>query len=73
MRTVSARGGHGPILLGKSEAEGGQLRQPRDVYLQGVFLHREEIILLQISIQLHLFTKIGDYLHGRCKKSRREV
>ena len=34
MRTVSAGGGHGPILLGKSEAGGlGQLRQPRDLLI----------------------------------------
>jgi hypothetical protein len=34
MRTVSAGGGHGPILLGKSEAGGGgQLRRPRDLLI----------------------------------------
>ena len=34
MRTVSAGGGHGPILLGKLEAGGlGQLRRPRDLLI----------------------------------------
>ena len=34
MRTVSAGGGHGLILLGKSEAGGGgQLRRPRDLLI----------------------------------------
>jgi hypothetical protein len=35
MRTVSAGGGHGPILLGKSEVggRGGQLRRPRDLLI----------------------------------------
>ena len=30
-------------------------------------------LLRQISNQLLLFTKIGDFLHARCKKSRPEV
>jgi len=51
MRTVSAGGGHGPILLGKSEAggRGGQLRRPRDnsyVNLQGDFIHPAEIFYI---------------------------
>ncbi len=29
--------------------------------------------ILQISIQLHLFTKIRDFLHARCKKSLLDV
>jgi hypothetical protein len=41
MRTVSAGGGHGPILLGKSEAGGkGQLRRPRDLLIP-TLIHRE--------------------------------
>ena len=44
MRTVSAGGGHGPILLGKSEAGGGSIastQRPTNSYvnLQGDFLH----------------------------------
>ena len=51
MRTVSAGGGHGPILLGKSEAggRGAQLRQPRDnsyINLQGDYLHLAEIFYI---------------------------
>jgi hypothetical protein len=52
MRTVSAGGGHGPILLGKSEAGGGgQLRQPRDLLIptliyRKIFLHRAEIFYI---------------------------
>ncbi len=33
MRTDSAGGGHGPILLGKSEVGGDQLRRPRDLLI----------------------------------------
>jgi hypothetical protein len=34
MRTVSAGGGHGPILLGKLKAGGGgKLRRPRDLLI----------------------------------------
>jgi len=33
MRTVSAGGSHGPILLGKSEEGGGQLCRPRDLLI----------------------------------------
>ena len=32
-----------------------------------------KIILLQIPNQLHFFTKIGDFLHARCKKSLLDV
>jgi hypothetical protein len=44
MRTVSAGGGHGLILLGKSEAGGGSIasaHRPTNSYvnLQGDFLH----------------------------------
>ena len=31
------------------------------------------LFLLQISNQLHFFTKIGDFLHARCKKSLLDV
>ncbi len=40
MRTDSAGGGHGPILLGKSEAGGDQLRRPRDLLIP-TFINRE--------------------------------
>jgi hypothetical protein len=40
MRTDSAGGGHGPILLGKSEAGGDQLRQPRDLLIP-TLIYRE--------------------------------
>jgi hypothetical protein len=48
MRTVSAVGGHGPILLGKSEAGGGAIAsntRPTNSYvnLQGDVLHPAEI------------------------------
>jgi hypothetical protein len=34
MRTISAGGGHGPILLGKLEAGGGgQLHRPRELLI----------------------------------------
>jgi hypothetical protein len=57
MRTVSAGGGHGPILLGKSEAGGGSIastKRPTSSYvnLQGVF-----------------FSSSRDFLHRACKKS----
>jgi hypothetical protein len=31
------------------------------------------VSVLQIPNQLHFFTKIGDFLHGRCKKSLLDV
>jgi hypothetical protein len=40
IRTHSAGGGHGPILFGKSEAGGDQLRQPRDL-LNPTLIYRE--------------------------------
>ena len=52
MRTVSAGGGHGPILLGKSEAGGREsiasTQRPTNSYvnLQGDFLHRAEIFYI---------------------------
>ena len=51
MRTVSVGGGHGPILLGKSEAGGGSIastQRPINSYvnLQGDFLHRAEIFYI---------------------------
>jgi hypothetical protein len=57
MRTVSAGGGHGPILLGKSEAGGGSIvstQRPTTSYVnvQGEFLHPSR-----------------DFLHQACKKS----
>jgi hypothetical protein len=52
MRTVSAGGGHGPILFIREVGSGGggQLRRPRDllsyVNLEGDFLHRAEIFYI---------------------------
>ena len=51
MRTVSASGGHGLNLLGKSEAGGGSIaltQRPIDSYvsLQGDFLHQAEIFYI---------------------------
>ena len=52
MRTVSAGGGHGPILLRKSEAGGresiasAQRHTNSYVNLQGDFLHRAEIFYI---------------------------
>ncbi len=52
MRTVSAGGGHGHNLLGKSEAGGGGsialTQRPINSYvsLQGDFLHRAEIFYI---------------------------
>ncbi len=51
MMTVSAGGGHGPILLGKSEVEGGAIastKRPTNSYinLQGDFLHRAVIFYI---------------------------
>jgi hypothetical protein len=40
MRTDSAGGGHGPVLLGKSEAGGDQLHQPRDLLIS-TLIYRE--------------------------------
>ncbi len=40
MRTNSAGGGHGPILIGKLEAEGDQLCQPRDLLIP-TLIYRE--------------------------------
>ena len=56
MRTVSAGGGHGPILLGKSEAGGGSIaltQRPINSYvnLQGDYTSRQ------------------DFLHRPCKKT----
>jgi hypothetical protein len=41
----------------------------------GNFMRKKmcELIVLQISIQLHLLTKIRDFLHARCKKSLLDV
>ena len=51
MRTVSAGGGHGPILLGKSEAGGGEsiaTQRPTNSYvnLKEDFLHQAEIFYI---------------------------
>ena len=51
VRTVSAGGSHGPILIGKSEAGGGSIastQRPTNSYvnLQGDFLHRAEIFYI---------------------------
>ncbi len=51
MRTDSAGGGHGPILLGKSEAGGGSIastQRPTNFYvnLPGVFLPQAEIFYI---------------------------
>ena len=52
MRTVSAGGGHGTILSGKSEAGGAgfiaSTQRPTNSYvnLQGDFLHRAEIFFI---------------------------
>jgi hypothetical protein len=51
MRTVSAGGGHGPILLGKSEAGGGSIaltQRPINSYvnLQGEFIPHAEIFYI---------------------------
>ena len=48
MRTDSAGGGHGPILLGKSEAGGDQLRRPRDLLIPTLI--NREIFLPQAEI-----------------------
>jgi hypothetical protein len=40
MRTDSAGGSHGPILLGKLEAGGDRLRRPRDLLIP-TFIYRE--------------------------------
>jgi len=47
MRTVSAGGGHGPILLGKLEAWRGSLRRPRD-HLIPTSIYREISLLTEI-------------------------
>ena len=53
MRTVSAGGGHGPNLLGKSDAGGGGAialtQRPINSYvsLQGDFLHRAEFFYIK--------------------------
>ncbi len=57
LRTVSAGGGHGPILLGKSEAGGGQLCRPRDLLIP-TWIYRE------------IFYLRPRFLHWACKKSR---
>jgi len=44
MRTISAGGGNGPILLGKSEAGGGQLRRPRDLLIP-MLIYKEMLYL----------------------------
>ncbi len=44
MRTNSAGGSHGPILLGKLEAGGDQLRRPRDLLIP-TFINREIFFL----------------------------
>ncbi len=51
MRTVSAGGGHGLILLGKSEAEGGSMgltQRPTNSYVnqQGDFLPQAEMFYI---------------------------
>ncbi len=51
MRTVSAGGGHGPILLGKSEAGGGSIastQRPINSYvnLQGDFIPHAKIFFI---------------------------
>jgi len=50
-RTVPAGGGHGPILVGKSEAGGGSIVSPQRpinsyVNLQGVFIPLAEIFYI---------------------------
>ena len=64
MRTVCAGGGHGPILLGKSEAGGGSIvstQRPTNSYvnLQGDFLHRAEIFYIG-------HVKISDFGKKKC-------
>jgi hypothetical protein len=44
---------------------------PVNLSIPGEFLGRARV--LQIPNQLHFFTKIGDFLHGRCKKSLLDV
>jgi hypothetical protein len=59
MRTVSAGGGHGPILLGKSEAGGGgQLRRPRDLLIP-TLIYRENFYIEEIFYIGHV--KISDF------------
>jgi hypothetical protein len=41
----------------------------RPLYVIDVCVGCGVLLLLQIPNQLHFFTKIGDFLHARCKKS----
>jgi hypothetical protein len=52
-------------------AEEGFFHQP--VFVQFWDFVKKKKLLLQIPNQLHFFTKIGDFLHARCKKSLLDV
>ena len=53
--------------------EGKEERETKKEKIGTIWYVISCLYILQIPNQLHFFTKIGDFLHGRCKKSLLDV